>query len=134
MKRETYPEKFETRGIRKQYFGVRNQMVRAWNLIWRLRSVHGIDIPDETWRELESNLSFDASDRIFMSAVFHVQEAEQIAFDELRSIVAKATAMGGAVDARFLADKVASIEKLVKDTDDKIRCEVPAWILERLKR
>ncbi len=120
-----YPVQFEIQDIRHRYFEVRNHMVRAWNVICELCSVHGLDIPDDAWNELEHILSFDASDRIFMGSVFRKQEAEQAAFKELRRIQGnKPASMEG----------LARIEMVLEETDQKLKREVPSWILEILER
>ena len=104
---------------------MRNHMVRAWNVICELRSIHGLDIPDDAWNELEHILSFDASDRIFMGSVFRKQEAEQEAFKELRWILGKKPAS---------MEGLARIETVLEETDQKLKREVPSWILEILER
>jgi hypothetical protein len=69
-KRDTYPTRFEIDDIRKHYYEMRNKMVRAWNLIENLQKANNLDIPDDVYQELKDIQSFDASDRIFMHAVF----------------------------------------------------------------
>jgi len=125
VKRDTYPSQFGIRDIRNRYFETRNQMIRAWNLIYRLRAINNLEIPLETWNELENILSFDTFDRIFMSCVFSKQEAEQEAFKKLRLILCnKVATMEG----------LARIEVLLEETDQKIKYEVPDWVLERMDK
>ncbi len=125
VEKDKYPTQFTIQDIRHRYFGMRNQMIRAWNVICCLRSVHGLDIPDDIWNELEYLLSFDASDRIFMKSVFCKQEAEQDAFKKLRLMVGKKYAS---------MENLAGIVKLLEETDRKVKLDVPSWILEILEK